>query len=56
MARSSVGSGEPGIVAILDPYYPEGHTPHVNFNTTETDLYQTSAARSHVDYVVLDSG
>ena len=43
------------IVAILDPYNPQGSTRHVNYNTTQTDLYQTSAARSHINYVVPDS-
>ncbi len=47
--------GETAIVAILDPYNSVGSSRHVNYNTTQTDLYQTSAARSHINYVVLDS-
>jgi type III restriction enzyme len=47
--------GETGVVAILDPFNPEGSSRHVNYNTTQADLYQTSAGRSHINYVVLDS-
>lgn len=47
--------GQTGITAILDPYNPEGSTTHVNFNTTKTDLWKTSPARCHVNWVVLDS-
>ena len=48
--------GHTGIAAILDPYNPGGSTRHVNFNASKTDLWKTSPARCHVNWVVLDSG
>ncbi|MCB1154175.1 DEAD/DEAH box helicase family protein, partial [bacterium] len=42
-------------IAVLDPYNPKGSTRHVGFMTSK-DLYETDAARSHVNYVVTDSG
>jgi type III restriction enzyme len=47
---------ETGIAAILDPYNAFGSTRHVSFNTSKTDLWKTSPARCHVNWVVLDSG
>jgi type III restriction enzyme len=42
------------IKAILDAYNPKGSTRHVNF-TTSKNLYRTSPAKCHVNYVVCDS-
>lgn len=43
------------IRAVLDPYNPRGSTRHVGFLTSK-DLYETSPAKSHINYVVCDSG
>jgi type III restriction enzyme len=43
------------VKALLDPFNPTGSTLHVRFNTSKTDLWQTSADRCHINYVVLDS-
>jgi type III restriction enzyme len=43
------------VLAMLDPYNPEGSTAHVNFTTTRTDRWQTDARRCHVNWVILDS-
>jgi len=48
-------AGNRPIVALLDPYNPEGSTAHVNFNTSKQTLYQTASDKSHINYVVLDS-
>ncbi len=47
--------GEHPIKALLDPYNPAGSTMHVRFNTTKTDLWETSSKSCHINYVVLDS-
>lgn len=47
--------GERPIKALLDPYNPEGSTKHVRFNTSKTDLWETSSSHSHINWVVLDS-
>ncbi|MEO8619459.1 MAG: DEAD/DEAH box helicase family protein [bacterium] len=47
--------GERPIKAMLDPYNPEGSTRHVRFNTSRTNRWEASAAKSHVNWVVLDS-
>ena len=39
---------------MLDPYNPKGSTRHVGFMTSK-DLYSTSPAKCHVNYVVCDS-
>lgn len=41
---------------ILDSYNPVGSTNHVNFNTSKTLRWQTSADRCHINWVILDSG
>lgn len=46
---------EQRIRAVLDPYNPRGSTRHVVFLTSK-DLYETSPDKSHVNYVVSDSG
>lgn len=45
---------EERIRAVLDPYNPKGSTRHVGFMTSK-DLYATSPAKSHINYVVCDS-
>jgi len=47
--------GDRPIKPLLDPYNPIGSTAHVRFNTSRTELWQTAANRSHVNWVVLDS-
>jgi len=43
------------IEAILDPYVPEGSTAFVSFNTSKLPRWETSPARCHVNWAVLDS-
>lgn len=43
------------VKVLLDPYNPTGSTAHVRFNTSREDRWETSPARSHVNWVVLDS-
>ena len=43
------------IRALLDPYNPTGSTAHVNFNTSKTRRWQSSAQKSHINWVILDS-
>ncbi|WDP91068.1 MAG: DEAD/DEAH box helicase family protein [Desulfobacter sp.] len=43
------------IKALLDPYNPSGSTTHVNFNTSKKLRWETSADRSHINWVILDS-
>ena len=45
---------EERIRAVLDPYNPKGSTRHVGFMTSK-DLYETSPAKCHINYVVCDS-
>ncbi|MBB5034121.1 BPTD_3080 family restriction endonuclease [Prosthecobacter vanneervenii] len=47
--------GERPIKALLDPYNPEGSTKHVRFNTSKTDLWETSSSHCHINWIVLDS-
>jgi type III restriction enzyme len=47
--------GERPIKVLLDPYNPGGSTSHVRFNTSKTDRWETSSARSQVNWVILDS-
>ncbi len=42
------------VLAVLDPYTPQGSSRFVNF-TTSKPLYTTSPAKCHVNHVVLDS-
>ena len=53
ITRTLVGSRP--IKAVLDPYNPTGSTAHVNFNTSKTDRWQTSAKSCHLNWVILDS-
>ena len=48
--------GERRIIALIDPYNPIGSTASVNFNTSKTDRWQTSAKKCHVNWAMLDSG
>ena len=41
---------------MLDPYNPEGSTAAVNFTTSKADRWQPRPDRSHVNWIVLDSG
>ena len=43
------------IKALLDPYNPIGSTTNVNFNTSKKLRWETSADRSHINWVILDS-
>ncbi|MBK6005936.1 DEAD/DEAH box helicase family protein [Ramlibacter ginsenosidimutans] len=43
------------IKAVLDPYNPVGTTAHVNFNTSKTNRWETSAERCQINWVILDS-
>jgi type III restriction enzyme len=49
--------GERPIKALLDPYNPTGSTQHVRFNTSRTDLWETSGPppKNHINWVALDS-
>jgi type III restriction enzyme len=47
--------GKRPIKAVLDPYNPTGSTAHVNFNTSKTTRWETSAERCHLNWVILDS-
>ncbi|HRE08325.1 MAG TPA: DEAD/DEAH box helicase family protein, partial [Opitutaceae bacterium] len=47
--------GERPIKALLDPYNPVGSSAYVRFNTSRPDRWETSSARSHVNWVILDS-
>jgi type III restriction enzyme len=50
---SAIGDEE-RIRAVLDPYNPKGSTCHVGFMTSK-DIYATSPAKCHINYVVCDS-
>lgn len=55
ITRHAEARGEPVVKVILDPYNPMGTTEHVSFITSKKTLWQTSAQKSHVNYVVCDS-
>jgi type III restriction enzyme len=54
-AMTAATGDEDRIRAVLDPYNSRSSSRHVGFMTSK-DLYQTSPAKSHVNYVVCDSG
>jgi len=54
-AVSSAFEGERPIMAILDPYNPEGSTAHVNFTTTKKSRWETDSRKSHINWAILDS-
>jgi type III restriction enzyme len=43
------------VKAMLDPYNPTGCTKHVRFNTSKTLRWETSADKSHINWIILDS-
>jgi type III restriction enzyme len=47
--------GEHPVVALLDPFNPEGSSRHVQFTTSRESRWQTDAQRCHINWVVLDS-
>jgi type III restriction enzyme len=48
--------GERPLLAVLDPWVPQGSSRAVNFNSTKTDsAWETDPRRSHVNYVIYDS-
>jgi type III restriction enzyme len=47
--------GEKPIIALPDPYNPEGSTRHVNFTTSKTLRWKTREDRCHVNWVICDS-
>ena len=53
ITRALIGSRP--INAVLDPYNPTGSTAHVNFNTSKTERWQTSAQHCQLNLVILDS-
>ncbi|MCP4408584.1 MAG: DEAD/DEAH box helicase family protein [Gammaproteobacteria bacterium] len=53
ITRSLVGMRP--IKAVLDPYNPIGSTAYVNFNTSNTDRWETDARRCHINWAILDS-
>lgn len=53
ITRALVGTRP--INAVLDPYNPTGSTSHVNFNTSKTERWETSAQHCQLNWVILDS-
>lgn len=47
--------GEKPILAVLDPYNPQGSTLHVNFYTSKALRWQTDSRKCHINWAVLDS-
>jgi type III restriction enzyme len=43
------------MTAIPDPFNPVGSTRHVRFNTSKTLRWETSPARCHMNWIILDS-
>lgn len=43
------------VKALLDPYNPTGSTRFVRFNTSRSNLWETSSKHCHINWVVLDS-
>lgn len=43
------------VLPMLDPFNPVGSTRHVNFSTSKTLRWQTSARHCHLDWVICDS-
>lgn len=53
ITRALVGTRP--INAVLDPYNPTGSTSHVNFNTSKSQRWETSAQHCQLNWVILDS-
>lgn len=51
LTRGSEGGGR--VMAMLDPYNPDGSSAHVGFNTSQ-DRYETGP-RCHINYAITDS-
>jgi type III restriction enzyme len=49
-------AGDRPVKAILDAYNPTGSTAFVNFTTSKELRYKTAPNKSHVNWVVCDSG
>ncbi|WP_424830566.1 BPTD_3080 family restriction endonuclease [Ruegeria sp.] len=49
-------NGKPVIRATLDPFTPEGSTTDVNFTTSKESRHWPRPDRSHVNWIVTDSG
>jgi len=47
--------GEKPVKAMIDAFNPVGSTQHVNFTTTKTTRWETSAVKCHVNWAVCDS-
>jgi len=54
-AVTSAFEGDRPIMAILDPYNPEGSSLHVNFTTTKKSRWETDARKCQVNWAILDS-
>ena len=48
-------AGDKRVLAIADPFQPRGSTASVNFTTSRSERWETSAQRCHVNWAVLDS-
>jgi type III restriction enzyme len=56
VATRTGASGRSRVKAVLDAYNPTGSTRHVSFTTSKELRWQTRADKSHVNYVICDSG
>jgi type III restriction enzyme len=54
ITRSQAGNRP--VKAVLDPFNPTGSTMHVNFTTAKTNRYRTDPRKSHINWVITDSG
>ncbi len=54
ITRSEQQNNRP-VLAVLDPYNPQGSTKHVNFYTSNPLKWETRADRCHVNWAILDS-
>jgi type III restriction enzyme len=54
-AVTSAFEGDRPIMAILDPYNPEGSSAHVNFTTTKKSRWETDSRKCQVNWAILDS-
>jgi len=48
--------GDPIVRAVLDPFEPEGTTMDVSFSTSSDSRHWANETRSHVNWIVTDSG
>jgi type III restriction enzyme len=54
ITRPEVERGHP-VKAVLAAYNPTGSTAHVNFTTSRTNRWETSAQHCHLNWAILDS-